>query len=146
MTRGPRVYMPMAVNGHSKTKQSMKDECDINLIMARYVKTGAIDHVNKHGINYGFATSMDFAQSMQTVTSAQQMFDELPAKIRNKFSNDPGQFLDFVQDDANRDEMATMGLAQAQTAETPVAVPEASEQPPEETSPGEKEVGVQLPT
>jgi len=144
--RGSRVYAPFAKNGKSKTKQSMKDECDINMIMARYMKTGAIDHVNRHGAQYGFASSSDFAESMRLVADAQTMFDDLPSDIRTKFQNDPGQFLDFVQDDANASEMAEMGLTQAPTQETATPVPVASEQPPEDASPPEKEAKVQLST
>jgi len=144
--RGGRVYAPFEKNGKTKTKQSMRDECDINMIMARYMKTGAIDHVNRHGPQYGFASSLDFSESMRLVKDAQQMFDDLPSPIRTKFQNDPGQFLDFVQDDANASEMAEMGLTQAPTRETAPPVPEASEQPPEDASPPEKEAKVQLST
>ncbi len=93
-----------------RTKQSMKDECDINKIMAKYQKTGAIAHVNRHGAEYGFATSDDFATAMRTVTVAQEMFDGLPSTIRNRFANNPGAFLDFVQDSNNKAEGQTLGL------------------------------------
>ncbi len=44
-----RVQLEFAKTG--RTKQSMRDECDINLIMKKYQKTGAIAHVNRHGAN-----------------------------------------------------------------------------------------------
>jgi hypothetical protein len=34
----------------------------------------------------------------------------LPADIRFRFLNDPGRFVDFCSDPANRDEMSKMGL------------------------------------
>jgi len=97
--------------GVSLTKQSFSAECDINNIMRKYQKTGAIDHVNKHEASYGFATSMDFQEALDTITRGQTMFDELPSSIRTKFENDPKKFLDFVQDEKNLTEMQELGLA-----------------------------------
>lgn len=103
-----RVRTPM--DSKSKTKQSMKAECDINNIMAKYQKTGAIQHANAFQPEYGFASSIDFLDSMNVVTRAQQMFDALPSSIRGRFGNDPGLFLDFCQDEANASEMIELGL------------------------------------
>ncbi len=103
-----RVRIKFAKNG--RTKQSMKDECDINKIMAKFQKTGALAHVNKHEAEYGFATSDDFASAMRTVTVAQEMFDDLPSSIRNRFGNNPAAFLDFVQDANNKKEGQELGL------------------------------------
>lgn len=94
-----------------RTKQSMRDECDINKILARYQKTGVVQHVAKHQGEYGFATSADFHESMEVVLKAQTMFDELPAKVRLKFHNSPAEFLEFVQDSKNLEEMRKLGLA-----------------------------------
>lgn len=95
----------------SLTKQSFTEECDINNIMKKYQKTGALDHLNKHEASYGFATSLSFQEALDTVEKGQTMFDELPSSIRTKFDNDPGIFLDFVQDENNMAEMVELGLA-----------------------------------
>jgi len=100
------------VGGKSMTKQSMTKECDINYIMRKYQKTGAVSHINRHGAEYGFATSLDFAESMRVVTKAQGMFDALPSSIRSRFANDPAAFLEFVQDDSNEEEMIKLGLVE----------------------------------
>ena len=71
----------------SLTKQSFTKECDINTILAKYQKTGAIDHVNKHEAQYGFATSDTFTESMQIVAKGNTMFEELPSSIRTKSIN-----------------------------------------------------------
>jgi len=97
--------------GVSLTKQSFTKECDINNIMAKYQKTGAVDHVNKHQASYGYATSDDFQSALETVAKGQTMFDQLPSSIRTKFENDPAKFLDFVQDNNNQAEMVELGLA-----------------------------------
>jgi len=95
----------------SLTKQSFTEECNINNIMKKYQKTGAIDHLNKHEASYGYASSDDFTKSMETVARGTNMFQELPSSIRNKFENDPAKFLEFVQNEENLVEMQELGLA-----------------------------------
>ncbi len=97
--------------GPSLTKQSFTKECDINNIMRKYQKTGAIEHVNKNQGSYGYATAHSFQEALEIVEKGEKMFKELPSSIRTKFENDPAQFLDFVQDPANIEEMQELGLA-----------------------------------
>lgn len=91
-------------------EQSHKETVDINRIMAKYQRTGAIDHVKKHGPEYGSMTSLDLKTAMDTLIKAETMFMELPSKVRKRFDNDAAKFLDFVQDDANREEAGALGL------------------------------------
>jgi len=95
----------------SLTKQSFTEECNINNIMAKYQKTGALDHVNKHQPSYGYASSNTFQESLEIVKRGQEMFNDLPSSIRNKFGNKPAEFLEFVQNPENLKEMQEMGLA-----------------------------------
>ena len=98
------------VGGESMTKQSFKDECDINKIMEKFQKTGAITHYAKHAPSYGDATPVDYQNALNIVADANTMFEELPSSIRKKFDNDPSQFLEFVQDEKNSEEMIQLGL------------------------------------
>lgn len=108
---GPRYYVGVKFTEPTQTKQSFKNDCDINRIMARFQKTGAITHVQNHSLQYGFASGATFTESMNIVANAQSMFNELPSSIRTKFKNDPAEFLDFVQNAANADELVELGLA-----------------------------------
>lgn len=112
-TKNHKLYM----RGESITKQSEKDSCDINLIMAHYVKTRVLLHQRDNEPEYGFASSDTFNESMQIVAKAQSMFAELPSGIRSKFENNPAKFLDFVQDERNLEEMQEMGLANKRSNE-----------------------------
>ena len=121
-----REAVQIDAGGESRTKQSFKKECDINVIMAKYQKTGAITHFNKHQQNYGMADGQTFQDAMNLVCEAQEMFNDLPSSIRSRFGNDPAAFLDFVQNDENADEMARMGLIE-QSAEQTDALASAAE-------------------
>jgi len=100
-------------NAISMTEQSHKEECDINNIVAKYQKTGVIDHRSKYEPQYGFATSADLQTALNTIKTADNMFNDLPSSIRDRFNNSPGAFLDFVQDKDNHQEMFEMGLAKS---------------------------------
>lgn len=100
----------------SRTKQSMKEEVNINNILAKYVKTGTIAHLNRYGATYGFAPAVDFKGAMELIERGRSMFADLPAKVRRQFDNDPQKFLTFVQDEKNLDAMREMGLAKPKEA------------------------------
>lgn len=95
----------------SMTKQADADSCDINKIMARYEKTGVLQHV---ALNPGFYADVsavpDYQAALAIVESADSLFASLPASIRGRFDNDPAAYLAFVSDPANRDEMEKLGL------------------------------------
>ncbi|AXH76301.1 MAG: internal scaffolding protein [Microviridae sp.] len=95
---------------YGKTKQSFKDDSDINNIMARYQATGVIDFVNEHAGHYADVTGLEYQSMLNKVIEAEAMFMDLPAELRKRFSNDPAEFLAFVQDEHNRDEAVTLGL------------------------------------
>lgn len=94
------------------TKQSFKDECDINNIINRYNKTGLVDHVMKGEGKYGdFQDAEDYLQSCQKVIEAQEAFQALPSHVRLSFQNDPYKFLVFALDPSNSGSLVKMGLA-----------------------------------
>jgi len=118
--------------GPGRTKQSFKKECDINQIMARYKKTGAITHYAKHSGQYMDCSEIDYKTALDQVNNAQAMFDDLPSSIRGKFENDPAQFLSFVQDPDNASEMQDLGLAPSTEKIAAEAQPEPPAPPSED--------------
>lgn len=113
--------------GPGRTKQSFKDQTDINLIMGRYLKGGVVDHLATHGGKYGDVSPLSFHEAMEIVAKSQEMFLDLPSELRKRFSNEPALFLDFVQkvdsegNLVNLDEMRRLGLARP--APEPEATP-----------------------
>lgn len=95
----------------SMTKQSFKEQTDINQILKRYKTTGTVDHIDRRVPRFGdFTGEFDFAASLNMVREAQDAFMALPAEVRRRFGNDPGQLLDFIRDAANADEARDLGL------------------------------------
>lgn len=99
-----------------KTKQSFGDECNINIIMHRYEKTGIIESGNIHPPQYGECSAFDFQTSQNIIIQAQNMFNALPAAIRSKFDNDPHTMLGWCDDPQNHQEAVKLGLFPASEA------------------------------
>jgi len=106
-----RRKVTFQTTGQSMTRQSHKMECDINNIVNRFNKDGVITHLQKHGEKYDDVTGADYKLWMNKLVEAQQMFEELPSHVRNRFGNDPSAFLNFVQDEKNTEDMRKLGLA-----------------------------------
>ena len=109
-----RVVSP---KGIKPAKQEFKDDADLNSIMRKFQKTGAIDHYAKYQGEYGEIGPAGLHQAMNTVIRAQNMFDELPSSIRNRFDNNPQDFLSFVQDPDNYQEAKELNIGLAPEAE-----------------------------
>lgn len=99
------------------TKQCFKDESDINTIMARYQSTGEMPVINQVAPQYlDVAEGFDFQAMQNQVLEAQALFQSLPSSLRNRFANDPAQFIEYCGDVRNRSEMADLGLLKGEVA------------------------------
>lgn len=95
----------------SKVQQHMAADCDMKVIMERFLKTGTVPQISPERMSFIDATSAeDYDRSLQLVIDAESSFNDLPSKIRNKFDNDPSKFLSFMNDDKNLDEAVELGL------------------------------------
>lgn len=103
----------------SVTRAEFADDCDINSILKKYQRTGAINHFSKYSPHYGDFTSLDLQQAHNLLIQSQQMFAELPSTVRD-YVKTPEGFLDFVQNPANKAKMAELGLIQAEPPIVPV--------------------------
>lgn len=127
----PRVPV-VSPTGEGRAQQQFKQDCDLNTIMRKFQKTGALEHQSRYSEEYGIVTSTTLHEALNTVTAAQSMFSELPSSLRKKFKNDPSKFLDFVQDDNNYSEAIELGLLKSDNRPPPAATT-----PVEATTPSE---------
>lgn len=105
--------VPQMDFGESLTKQSFKDETDINKIMARFDVTGTISHLAKYEAVYRDFSDFDFHGQMNQLTRGREIFDALPAELRQEFGQSPQKFFDYVNDPKNHDDLRSKlpGLA-----------------------------------
>lgn len=91
------------------TVQSSKDECDINVIVKRYLRTGELPGV-RQGVYADISGLTDLRDAIHMVNDAEQAFMELPAELRREFDNDPTKLVEFAADPRNRDRAIELGL------------------------------------
>ncbi len=98
----------------SKVKQSFSKEADINFIYNRFKRTGLlIDPAmqSKRTALFGDFTEIgDFQAAQDKIVRGREVFEALPAHIRDRFRNDPAKLLDFMSDESNREEAISLGL------------------------------------
>ena len=77
------------------TKPEFKKDCDINVIIAKYRKTGQLPpQAMNAAARFGdFSQIPTFHEMRDRVLAAEDLFAQLPAKVREAFGNDPGEFI-----------------------------------------------------
>ena len=98
--------------GKTRTQQQFAEQCDVNNIIAKYRKTGSITHVrNAQAGVYADLTELPSLEEAQKVMIvAREAFEQVPAKIRNRFGHDPQQFIEFLSNPENNEEAIKLGL------------------------------------
>lgn len=95
----------------SKTKQSFKDDVEINSVIARYNKTGILPQLRTTPAHYGdYSQPIDYQDAQNKIMLADELFGNLPAQIRRTFNDDPAEFLNFATNPENKEKMQEMGL------------------------------------
>ena len=101
----------------SMTIQSAADETDINVMIARYQKTGSFHgSTNMPTVRPEFGDFVDvpeYQNAMNILIQAQDQFAALPAQIRDRFGNSPENYLAFLADSSNKEEAVKLGLVNA---------------------------------
>jgi len=112
------------VFGESLTKQEFKDECDINVVLARYRESPPQPWASPPTLRYGdFADVPDFLAAQLLVREAEEHFARLDGLIRDRFEHDPVRFLEFVHDPKNITEARRLGIFKDEPPPPPPATP-----------------------
>lgn len=116
----------------SMTKQSFKEECDINNIVRRFETTGILEHVNQaaaKGLYTDLPEGIDLQGSLNMIAQAEAAFMALPAAARAEFQNDPVLFVEAFNNptEATQELFIKLGLA---TDNRPPAAPAPLAAPP----------------
>lgn len=85
----------------SQTLQSFKDDADINCIIARFENTGVLVDptvpVSRTPQFGDYSEMPSYQEAQNVIVAANNAFNDLSAKIRERFGNDPAAYFDFVQ-------------------------------------------------
>jgi len=109
----PSIEVGLSFEGDpGVTKQSFKDECDINNILKRYVAQGVnpFQDPSNPDLYHDLTQLGSYNDMMEQVTYAQQAFEQLPAAIRDEFNNDPGRLLDALHDESKHNRLRELKI------------------------------------
>lgn len=97
--------------GKTLTRESFRDECNINTIMAK-AQRGINVPINSKSPLFGDVSDIGTYHRMNL--RLQEINDEfiqsVPAEIRLRHGNDAGRFADWLQKPENKDEAINLGL------------------------------------
>lgn len=106
------------VCGPSRTKQSFKDQVNVNKIVERHRQTGMIAHLNARTPFYGDVSNLaPYQDALNLVNQAHELFNAMSATVRERFSNDPSRMIAFLQDPRNREEAEKLGMVNKRPTE-----------------------------
>lgn len=99
------------VCGPTRTKQSFREQVNINSILARHRRSGMLDHVNGKTPFYGDVSGIaDYQEALNVVHRASELFNGMSAAVRRRFDNDPVRMIEFLQDPSNLKEAQELGM------------------------------------
>lgn len=103
----------------SMTSQAPADEVNINNIMKRVLKGQAVLTSNGTPFYGDVSEFGGLQEAIIKVQEADDLFMQYPADLREKFNNDPTEFVDFMIDPKNKEEAIKLGLI-----DQPIPAPE----------------------
>lgn len=114
---GERVRVQTENNFPSATQQQFASEADVNVLIARYEKTGSfynpltpqVGEVRRPMFeDVSAIPSVEEAQ--QTILEVQEIFGSLPSRVRERFGHNPAVFVEWAQNPANLPALAKLGV------------------------------------
>lgn len=96
------------------TRQEFAEECDVNTIMARYQKTGVMPQGDRQPSYDDYSDVTDYQSALNKIIEAEEAFFDLPSRIRERFKNDPAEYVSAIQqaqtDDKVKSELVDLGI------------------------------------
>jgi len=98
VNRYPDGYVPVGYDTGRETivQQQFMDEVDINTIVRRFGLTREMPSGVEGGVYGDFTGISDYESALAAVERAQEGFMTLSPEVREKFANDPGEYLAHV--------------------------------------------------
>jgi len=83
--------------GVSQTQQHLRDELDINRILARFEVTGAVPLTANKAMYGDFTGIEDWQSAVEKVEKVQEDFMKFPPEVREHFGNSPGGLIEYAR-------------------------------------------------
>ncbi|WP_176202978.1 hypothetical protein [Salmonella enterica] len=117
------------------TQQHFRDECDVNKIVERAIRTGdaTVFTSDQRGEFYDAGAITDYADAMAMIDDVNDDFNSLPSALRFQFDNSVSKYVEWMCNPLNWDKARELGLLSG--GETP----EGSPSVPAPASPRERE-------
>jgi len=106
----PPKSNPLKCKGPSRTRQDDLESSNINNIMNRYKQSGILPAANPSAFYADVTEVGTYREAVDLVHGAEKEFMKLNPDIRAKFENNPANFVDFVNEPENKDELKEMGI------------------------------------
>jgi len=140
--KNDRVRVATSYPTPTLTKQSFRDECDVNMIVRKFERTGELP-VGPAAATYAdVSNTPDFQNQMDRIAHVRSEFDDLEVHQKMAFNNDPEQLLAALDDPNQLGLLRDLGLVEGEaepkpTPPVPTASPEAPtpESEPPDSSP-----------
>lgn len=96
---------------HSMTQQHLKNDVDINQIVAQFQRTGYLQPPEEGKGDFMDCSDFDdFQASLDRLNGVAEYFSTLPSSTRSFFDNNYAKMVSFIQDPVNRDKAVELGL------------------------------------
>lgn len=106
-----RLRVGFDCEGESLTVQAEAESCDLNVIVKRFGMANLVESHRRAQLRYEeLPPQMDYQEALLQIEAAHGLFMALPSGLRKRFNNNPAEFLDFVDDPENADELVALGL------------------------------------
>lgn len=107
------------------TQQNTREQTDINFIVQTFARTGVLPQPVTLPTYGDFSGVSDYREALELIQQAEDAFNSLPADARAHFSNNPADFLDYMENSPDGDLLTKLGIAEyVNKPEQPVSNPE----------------------
>lgn len=95
------------------TRQEFVSQVNISNIIKKYVRNGVNPFCITQDAKYGDFTNIpSYQEALELVCAAEDHFLRFPADVRAMFDNDPGKYIDFLNNPENREKAIQLGFVQ----------------------------------
>lgn len=126
LTRSERNRVAFRDETPSRTKQSFKDQCDVNVVVRKYATAQPEFFQNPRPEQFGDATGVvDLQEAINLIRDADEAFASLPSSVRKLAGNDRVNFLRMLADEEGVELLKDAGFLPApERRETPPETPD----------------------